>query len=193
MLVHVGRCVHNSGVVSNLNIWRIDNAQVTSNFDRSTGGMLRLPSWVKTEDLPEENSVDEICQYGFQLHNTNGMTFSTGAVDLTPDATVTQQLVYCELAVGRARVAEPDEISKSCVIPEGYDSLYISQKPIDSNNDGQISTEEYNAAANFGFRDSRCVDVHSLCVIHSFSSTCDICLVQSVNTPISTLFQKDYM
>jgi hypothetical protein len=154
--LYKSRCSNSSGLVSDLNVWRIDNAQVTSNFDRTTGGLLRLPSWVKTEDLPDDNSLDEICHYGFQLHNTNGMSFSTGNVDILQDSSV-KQLVYCELAVGRARVCDPADITSSCAIPEGFDSLYVPQERVDRNNDGELTMEEYDAAANFDFRDPRCV------------------------------------
>lgn len=159
-LLYLIRCLNSLGLVSDLNIWRIDNAQVTSDFDRTTGGLLRLPAWVNTEELPEDNCLDEICQYGFQLHNTKGMSFSTGNIpNLIPNADVAQQLVYCELAVGRARVCDPAEIAptstEAVIIPEGYDSLYVPQERVDRNNDGELTMDEYDAAANFEFRDAR--------------------------------------
>ena len=148
------RCTNSSGLVFDLNVFGIDNAEVTSNFDRQTGGLLRLPSWVRPEDLPSDNSLEEICMYGFQLHNTNGMSFSTGNVEMTPDSSV-KQLVYCEVAVGRARVCDSADITSATSIPEGYDSLYVPQERADRDGDGELTMEEYEAATDFDLRHPR--------------------------------------
>jgi hypothetical protein len=116
---------------------------------------------VKTEDLPAGDSLEEICQFGFQFHTSNGMQFSTGNVDFSPDVfhrhtntgQVKQQLVYCEVAVGRALVCDHDDPAfTSAAVTEGYDSLYIPQERVDRNDDGEITMDEYDAAANFDFR-----------------------------------------
>ena len=139
---------------------------MTSNFDRQTGGLLRLPSWVQAEELPEDNSLEEICLYGFQLHNTSGMSFSTGNVDMQPDAAAVKQLVYCEVAVGRARVCDPADIvvpttaAATVCIPQGYDSLYVPQERVDRNGDGELTMEEYDAATDFDLRNPRCASQH---------------------------------
>lgn len=141
-----------------MKVWRIDNVEVTSSFDRKTGGLLRLPTWVKKEDLPVDNSVEEICKYGFQLHNTNGIALSTGNISIVPDS-LPKQLIYCEAAVGRARLCDPADITSSPppTIPKGYNSLYVPQARADRNDDGELTAEEYEAAANFDFRNPRCV------------------------------------
>lgn len=153
------RCSIACGIVSNLIVFRIDNAEITANFDRKTGGLLRLPSWVKEDDLPEDNSLEEICQYGFQLQNTTGMLFTTGNVDVIPSSHPSEikRLIYCEVAVGRAKVGDPHEVASSTIapLPQGFDSFYIPHERVDQNNDGELTMEEYDAAANFDFRDPR--------------------------------------
>jgi hypothetical protein len=117
------RCSDSCGIVSDLTVTRIDNPDLTSSFERKTGGLLRVPSWVNAEDLPEDNSLEEIGLYGFQLQNTKGMSFSTGIVDMFPTTTM-KQFVYCEVAVGRARVCDPEEISAVTAIPRYVFTLY---------------------------------------------------------------------
>ena len=189
------RCSDSCGIVSDLTVTRIDNPELTSSFERKTGGLLRVPSWVNAEDLPEDNSLEEIGLYGFQLQNTKGMSFSTGIVDMFPTTTM-KQFVYCEVAVGRARVCDPEEISAVTAIPAGFDSLYVPQERVDRDNNGEVTMEEYDAAANFDFRNPRYgFTLYSMPLIFTtkrFMPDFLILLFNIVSIAINTSLKMDY-
>jgi hypothetical protein len=140
-------------VASDLQIWKIINAETTAKFDRRSGSMLRVPCWVDSSTLPDGDNLDSICNHGFKFQGISGFTFRSGVNDFGVEKTpITCQAMYCEVAVGRSHVTDADpEVTR---IPPGFDSLYISREKLDRNGDGEFSIAEYQAAANFDYRDA---------------------------------------
>ena len=144
-------------MATNLEVWKIINAETAAKFDRRSGGMLRLPCWTDTNSLPEGDSVDSVCSYGFRFHGLPGFSFRSGVNSFGVDAEDGEeswscQAFYCEVAVGRAHVTdEEQEVARP---PLGFDSLYVSREKLDRNQDGEFSVSEYQAVANFEFRDA---------------------------------------
>lgn len=135
-------------------MWKIDNAEAATVFERQTGSMLRVSSWYDPASLGP-NGLESITQRGFDFKAPGGMFFDTGVLpqgERVPPHDVRERiLVYCEVAVGRAFVYDGNPSTQ--MIPPGYDSFYIPSKPLDRNNDGNFSLEEYHAAAHFDRRE----------------------------------------
>lgn len=115
--------------------------------------MLRVPCWVDSGTLPDGDDLDSICNFGFRFQGISGHTFRSGVNNFGVEKTPLHcQVIYCEVAVGRSHVtdAEPENVR----IPTGFDSLYISREKLDRNADGEFSIAEYQAAANFDYRDA---------------------------------------
>jgi hypothetical protein len=139
-----------------------------ANFDKRASSLLRIPCWVVAETLPESDKLQDICKRGFKFIDKGGMLFTTGVVDIDLSMTSTQ-LVYCELAVGRAYVQDAQLVASSN-IPPGYDSFYVPPHQLDRNNDGEFSIAEYQAAANFEFRSVRYLLCSTIYIqLHSYS------------------------
>jgi hypothetical protein len=149
------RSVANFGYVTNLKIWKISNSEMSTRFERKTGNCLRVSCWVDTATLPEGDTLDDLCRHGFRFHSIPGYYFRTGGLVDPPEHTSnnTHQFVYCEVAIGRSRVN--DSIHPTTRIPAGFDSFYVPTEKLDRNEDGEFSISEYQAAANFNFRDAR--------------------------------------
>jgi hypothetical protein len=141
--------------VTNLKIWKISNSETATRFERKSGNLLRVPCWVDTSTLPEGDSLDDLCRHGFRFHSIPGSYFRTGGIIDPPELTSsnTHQLVYCEVAIGRSRVN--DTIHPTSRIPPGFDSFYVPTDKLDRNADGEFSISEYEAAANFNYREPR--------------------------------------
>jgi hypothetical protein len=60
--------------------------------------------------------------------------------------------VFCTVGVGRSYVLDKRD-AKAPAIPPGYDSLYVAKGVLDRDGDGQLSAEEYEAAATHDSRD----------------------------------------
>ncbi len=137
-----------------LEVWKIDNAEAAAVFEKQAGSLLRVSSWYDPAPLGS-NGLEAITQRGFDFKAPAGMFFDTGVLPST-DRMLAHDvkeriLLYCEVAVGRAFVYDGNPSVQ--VIPQGYDSFYIPIKPLDRNNDGDFSLEEYHAAATFDHRD----------------------------------------
>ena len=68
----------------------------------------------------------------------------------TPESTSGKQqhfYIFCDVGIGRPYIIDG---SSQRLKPEGYDSLYLSKKPLDRDDDGVISAEEYEAAVGEG-------------------------------------------
>lgn len=136
-------------------MWKISNPETSSRFERKSGTLLRVPCWVDTTTLPEGDSIDELCRFGFRFQSVPGLYFRTGGIIDPPELTSsnTYQGVYCEVAIGRSRVN--DNVDPAGRIPVGFDSYYIPNEKLDRNQDGEFSIAEYQAAANFNFREPK--------------------------------------
>ena len=148
------RCIQKTGTASNLDIWKIINAETSYKFSRRAGSMLRMPCWTETGALPEGDSLDSICASGFRFQGESGYCFRSGANDFgvsEDEGPQSCQALYSEVAVGRARVTDADPTLTR--IPPGFDSFYVSQQPLDRNRDGVFSISEYHHAATFSSRD----------------------------------------
>jgi hypothetical protein len=143
--------INGSYEFSNFEVWKLENLDASLQFERKMKPLLKVASWIRTSTLSHENNIENLSQRGFVFSQQDGMTFSTGNIALVMNSP-TQDIVYvfCDVAVGKALVAEKKDISKE--IPEGYDSFYIPAKSLDSNNDGEFSLAEYQAAASFDGR-----------------------------------------
>jgi hypothetical protein len=146
------RCLNGNFQLSDLEIWKVENPELQDYFDKNTDSLLRVPCWISADELPDTDGVNDICRRGFQFNGIGGMIFSTGVIDFNKSSNV--QLVYCEVAVGRAFVQDRD-IALVSNLPPGYNSFYIPKHALDRNEDGEFSLNEYEAAANFEYRNPR--------------------------------------
>jgi hypothetical protein len=144
------------GTIDKLTVWKINNLDLQYKFERRSSGMLRLFGWLNTDSLTAENSLEHLINRGFTFDSSKqrGLSFTTGNIKSIPDYAIGTELcfVFFEAAVGRAFVYDRD--IAQALIPHGYDSLYISPKPLDRNRDGKFSLHEYQLAASFDNRES---------------------------------------
>ena len=132
--------------------------------------MLTLNCWVDCGNLDNNNRMDDVCRRGFLFPaNGQGLEFQHGNIVLdesvesfmeadTPESTSGKQnhfYIFSRVAVGRPYIVDDTSASASTppTRPTGYDSLYVSQKPLDRDQDGFISAEEYEAIAGHDGRD----------------------------------------
>lgn len=143
-----------------MEVWKIDNLEVTGIYERRVLGLLRVSAWVDPMDI-EGQTVEQVSSKGFDFSQSGGMLFETGCLQL-PQTMQNEYnekvLLYSEVAVGRAFVYDGNPGMRQ--IPDGYDSFYVPNQPLDRNNDGHFSLEEYHAAAQFDGRDPRCVHLY---------------------------------
>ena len=71
------------GEINKLEIWKIENLDLSFRYDRRTSNMLKLACWVNTSTLSNDNSVESVCNHGFSFAKTvnNGMDFNNGVID----------------------------------------------------------------------------------------------------------------
>jgi hypothetical protein len=148
----------NAGIVDNLQIWKIENPDLVYKYERKSSGMQRVHSLVSVESLASENSIESLCTRGYYLGKSShaGALFSTGAIYLpNKDIIYTKEYQYAffEIAIGRSYAYDGNLMNVK--IPTGYDSLYIPEQPLDRNQDGKFSLQEYRNAATFDDRDPR--------------------------------------
>lgn len=153
---HLATACGHLGVVEKVTVWKIENMELQFKYERRSSGMLRLNGWLNCEHLTLENSLEQVTSRGFYYdpNKSRGMEFPTGIIKSIPD--YSHGIEYCflfyEIAIGRSFVHDRDTSHAS--IPTGYDSLYISPKPLDRNKDGKFSLHEYQLAAQFDNRNS---------------------------------------
>ena len=137
-----------------MDVYKIENLDYALQFQRTYADCLKVPCWLKTSELGYENNIEHVSKRGLTFPNAAGMKFSTGCIEL-PGAIrngkpVDTILIFCEVAVGRAFVA--DDVEYSRPLPPGYDSYYCPLQPLDRDQDGSFSISEYAAAATFDGR-----------------------------------------
>ena len=148
-------CAH-LGIVEKITVWKIENMELQYKYERRSSGMLRLNGWMNCEQLSTENSLELVSSRGFYFDpsKVRGIEFPTGIIKSIPE--YSHGIEYCflfyEIAVGRSYIHDRDTSQAS--IPPGYDSLYLSPKPLDRNKDGKFSLHEYQLAAQFDHRNS---------------------------------------
>jgi hypothetical protein len=156
---HLTAATSHLGIIEKLNVWKINNQEIQYRYERRCAGMLKLQGWHNAENLNSgENSLEQVCIRGFHFNpseNNGGMTFNSGIIHFDDDAYISLDhcFLFLELAIGRSFVYDGN-LSKAS-IPNGYDSLYLPELPLDRNKDGKFSLQEYQSAANFDNRDAR--------------------------------------
>lgn len=136
-----------------MEVWKIDNLEVAGIYERRAVGLLRVSSWVDPGNI-EGGAIEDVSRDGFNFNQSGGMIFETGVLQFpqTVKGEFNEKvLLYTEVAVGRPFVYDGNPNVHR--VPKGYDSFYIPSKPLDRNNDGEFSLEEYHAAAQFDGRD----------------------------------------
>lgn len=145
------------GIIEKLNIWKINNSELQYRYERRCNGMLKITSWFNAEYLDVDNNLEQICMRGFQFdpNHNHGMEFPTGIIRFHDDSytSLDHCFLLVELGIGRSFVYDGN-LAKA-QIPQGYDSLYLPEQPLDRNKDGKFSLQEYQSAATFDQRDSR--------------------------------------
>jgi hypothetical protein len=134
-----------------IEVWKIETPDLVTRYERRTANYLKVGSWVLAENLGTENTMEHLCSQGWRFLE-GGMEFLTGNQYIQPNKTKgnkagTTTLIYSELAVGHAYAT--DENPRGLHLPAGFDSFYITPKPLDRNGDGIFSVLEYQAAATF--------------------------------------------
>lgn len=145
----------NVGNIEKLSVWKIENHEMIYKFEKRSSGMLRLHGWIKADDLTGENTLEQLCQKGFNFH-TNGMEFSVGVIRFTDDKSGNQPFsdefcyLFYDIAVGRSKIFDG-----SRDIPDGYDSLYFPQHVASRSKDSFVNMKDYQMAAQIDQRPSR--------------------------------------
>jgi hypothetical protein len=154
------------GFIEKLNIWKINNTELSYKYERKSSGMLKTQGWYNAEELPGDNNLEQVCLRGFHYDpvETKGLEFSTGVIDFPDDSYLHLDhcFVFYEIAIGRSFVYDGN--LSSAMVPTGFDSLYIPDQPLDRNRDGKFSLQEYQSAASFDNRDSR----YELVIVYVF-------------------------
>ena len=145
--------------LENLEIWKIENLELSYRYERKTSNMLKVACWLNAGDIEGGNTLEDVCRKGFSFDKMegSGMAFSTGKIDFGSEipAYAKYSFVYTEVAVGKPFVYDGDFSSAALKPPIGYDSFYIPSQVLDRNKDGEFDLEEYQAAAHFDNRDPR--------------------------------------
>jgi hypothetical protein len=166
---HLHTAIEAVGIIDKLSVWKIINPELQYRFERRSSGMLRLQSWYNADLCVEQNSLENVCSGGFQIDKSqeSGFYLPIGVIKTIGDLEEQRECCFLllDVAVGRSYVY--DGSLRSAPIPNGYDSLYIPDQPLDRNKDGKFSLQEYQTAAHFDFRASRYHHLH----LYSFSST----------------------
>lgn len=152
---YLSACLFHQGSVAKLEIWKIENLELSYRYEQQSVNMMKLPAWVNSVELNRSNSLEKVSARGFDWSSCGGgYAFTTGVIDF--DGTVEDQqecsFLFCEVAIGRAVVYDGDVAEAE--VPPGYNSLYIPFQPLDRNQDGKFSLQEYQAAATFDDRDA---------------------------------------
>lgn len=155
---YLNTCIGTGRTSHNLEIWKIENLESNYRYERKASNMLKVACWMSAHDLSGGNALESICKKGFRFDKlpNSGMEFRTGAMHLPDNASTasTQQFfIYVEVAVGRAFVCDADMVNRP--LPSGYDSFYLTGRPLDRNRDGEFDLQEYQAAAHFDGRDPK--------------------------------------
>jgi hypothetical protein len=152
----------NGHPASDIHVWQVDNPQSNIAFDRRSQGMLTLDCWTDCGSLDANNQMDDVCRRGFLLPASGeGMSFMHGNIKLddsvesfmdadTPESTSGKQqhfYIFSKVAIGRPYIIDSNTPRTK---PEGYDSLYMSKKSLDRDDDGVISADEYEQAVGDG-------------------------------------------
>ena len=140
--------------INSFDLWKVENVDSALNFGRKYKDLLKVSTWLKSSDLGFENNIENITKRGIVFpKQSSGMKISTGRIDLKSSVRSKPfdvQLIYCDVAVGRAFVADDKDLDD--LIPRGYDSYYSPGKELDRDGDGNFGIEEYMAAAQFDGR-----------------------------------------
>lgn len=118
-----------------LSIHAINSPQQDAVFESNHVGITVLDSWVKSSDLPEQNSVHNIVGHGGRFRITDadkGAIFGVGTISLDEvlsSGPMHFEFVHFRVAVGRSFVVDPQQVGVHG-IPAGYDSIII-HKPFD--------------------------------------------------------------
>ena len=143
-------------VFPSFDLWKIENVDASIQFERRFKDSLKVSTWLKSSELGYENNIENVTKRGIVFaKEVEGMRISTGRLDLEKvragsKKAAEYQLIYCDVAVGRALAVDQEELMES--IPSGYDSYYCPEKPLDRDHDGVFSLSEYGAAAQFDGR-----------------------------------------
>jgi hypothetical protein len=115
--------------LSDVCVWQFGNAQQAVRFERRCRGLETLPAWMSTRRLGEENNLESLHHKGFTFPGggngkREGLSFTSGELDIDPNEGTAQRFLLNQLGVGRAFVV--DDPSEQTQLPEGYDSLYLA-------------------------------------------------------------------
>ena len=159
---YINACLYGRGEVGKIEIWKIENSELKIRYERRGGNSLKIVALDDATALGNENSIQDVCARGFVFRSPpGGKVFTTGLLPAlsrkdygsnvaSADSDIEYSIIYSEVAIGRSKVCDEAEITLP--VPPGYDSFYISQKPLDRNQDGEFSLLEYKQAANFDNR-----------------------------------------
>lgn len=149
-------CLNEKLCAKNIEVWKIDNLDLKSNYEKRTHNVLKLPCWSNAESYTPENSIQHLSTRGFTFPNHEGMEFISGMLDvptIAPGKERRMTLVCSEIAVGRSKII--DSIPPSGDLPALYDSYYVTGNLLDRDNDNQFSMKEYKDAASFDQRNPK--------------------------------------
>lgn len=135
-----------SQALATLEIWKIENEQMLSKFEKKYAKMTKMQCWFDINKYcKSDNAVQDMCSKGFFGFPFPGFQFFNGVIEDNFEGN--GLFVLCDVAIGRSYVVDHDPSRHP--VPEGYDSFYLVSSPLDKNNDGEFSIHEYQAAATF--------------------------------------------
>jgi len=122
--------------------WSVSNSRLAAEVEHRCQGVLQLYAWVPVSALPNNVSVQEVCQHGFRTAGL-GMSFHVGNIRLPglyrdatersgrargrtlPGGRRLYEFLLCRVGVGRAYSVEDVNKAQTLEIPPEYDSFFI--------------------------------------------------------------------
>mmetsp|Transcript_1139 Transcript_1139/g.3669 ORF Transcript_1139/g.3669 Transcript_1139/m.3669 type:complete len:547 (+) Transcript_1139:56-1696(+) len=126
--------------------WSVGNARLALENEQRCRGLLQLHAWVPTSELPQTQTLEDVCRNGFRLSH-KGISFHVGNVKLPtlfhdgrdygrgrivrrrgqalPKGKHLYEFLLCRVGVGRAYVVNDAKQAESLGLPQEYDSFFV--------------------------------------------------------------------
>ena len=123
----------NTSIIDNLSVKAIANPNLSVPFDRISRGLQVLESWVPLSSLSGSNTVENVCERGFNLNDfALGFPVDVGSIKIDSFQGMNITYVLCKIVVGNSIVVEDVDEGKfyvNAIRSKGFDhsgdSLYV--------------------------------------------------------------------
>eukprot|EP00931_Biecheleriopsis_adriatica_P055828 TRINITY_DN33083_c0_g1_i1.p1 TRINITY_DN33083_c0_g1~~TRINITY_DN33083_c0_g1_i1.p1 ORF type:complete len:508 (+),score=100.26 TRINITY_DN33083_c0_g1_i1:58-1581(+) len=143
--------------------WSVANKQLSVEFDARCKGLLQLHAWLPVSEIPQGQSVEDICKNGFRSGHS-GVSFHIGNLQLPslhrdgrdrggtergygvrsrgkslPSGRRLYEFLLCRVGVGRSYLIDDASHAETLTLPPEYDSFFVRHSPANE----QEVDEEY--------------------------------------------------